>query len=347
LKLLPNNISMRKLFVSTIACCIFMGTLLETKAQDPQYSQFYANLVLLNPAFTGSGIGHRVAMNYRGQWVNIPGHYRQFAFSYDVPVQFLGSTNGLGINFNSDVAGEGNLRKLHATLNYAYQVDITDDHILRFGLRGGIMQASLDFFKLRFPDQINPTQGFTEPTQEPGSAAGLNNQIRADVGAGVAYFNRAAYVGVTLDHITQPEERFYDIPLAAGIDARLPMKLTATAGVKIPLSPSRRNRSSNDVSITPAVLYKLQGEFSQLDLGLYVNVEPMVFGVWYRNQDAVIGLIGIQTGNFRFGYSYDFTVSNLGQRVSGGSHEVSVVFEIEKRRRSRRNTPRDLPCPKF
>jgi len=345
--LLPNNLSMRKIFIYTFFVVSLVGSALDLQAQDPQYSQFYSNLVLLNPAFTGSGIGHRVALNYRGQWVGIPGHYKQVAFAYDVPVDFLGSTNGLGISFTSDVAGEGNLRRLNVTFNYAYQLEIDDNNVLRFGLRGGIQQNSIEFFKLRFPDQINPLQGFTEPTQEPGAAAGLDNRIQEDIGAGIAYFNKAAFVGVTVDHITQPEERFYDIPLAAGIDARLPMKITATGGIRIPLSASRRNRSAPDVSITPAVLYQLQGEFSQLDLGLYVNLEPMVFGAWYRNQDALIGLIGIQTGNFRFGYSYDFTVSNLGQRVSGGSHEVSVVFEIEKRRRSRRGSPKDLPCPKF
>jgi len=339
---------MKRIFAYSLALCwMVLGTIRTVQAQDPQYSQFYSNLVLLNPAFTGSGIGHRVAMNYRAQWVQVPGYYKQFAFSYDVPVYFLGSTNGLGVSFSSDVAGEGNLQKLNMTLNYAYEVEINENHVLRFGLRGGLQQASIDFFKLRFPDQIDAREGFILQTQEPGLAAGLSNQIRPDFGAGIAYFNQAAYLGVTVDHITQPTERFYNTPLAAGIDASLPMKITATGGVKIPIAASRRNRSAPDMSITPAVLYKQQGEFSQVDVGLYVNVEPMVFGAWYRNQDALIGLIGIQTGNFRFGYSYDFTVSTLGQNVSGGSHEVSVVFELEKRQSSKRPKARDLPCPKF
>ena len=339
---------MKKILVSGLAfCLVILGLNNPLQAQDPQYSQFYSNLPLLNPAFTGSGIGHRVSMNYRAQWVQIPGYYKQFAFSYDVPVFFLGSTNGLGVSFSSDVAGEGNLQKLNILVNYAYEVEINEDNILRFGLRGGLQQASIDFFKLRFPDQIDAREGFILQTQEPGLAAGLSDQIRPDVGAGIAYFNKAAYVGVTVDHITSPTERFYDTPLAAGIDASLPMKITATGGVKIPIGSARRTRSSADMSITPAVLYMQQGEFSQVDVGLYVNVEPLVFGAWYRNQDALIGLIGIQTGNFRFGYSYDFTVSNLGQNVSGGSHEVSVVFEIEKRRARRGPKARDLPCPKF
>ena len=339
---------MNKVFSKLVALMMLsLGLTLQVQAQDPQYSQFYSNLVLLNPAFTGSGIGHRFAMNYRAQWVQVPGFYKQFAFSYDAPVFFLGTTQGLGISFNSDVAGEGNLTKLNVMINYAYQVEINDDHTLRFGLTGGIQQASLDFFKLRFPDQINPRDGFTNPTQEPGAAAGLTNQIRPDVGAGIAYFNEYAWVGATINHITRPTERFYDFPLQQGIDATLPMKITVTGGINIPLKAGRRNRYSRDVSITPAFLYKMQGEFSQIDAGLYINVEPMVFGVWYRNQDAMIGLIGISTGNFRFGYSYDYTISDLSQRLSGGSHEVSVGFEFETTRRARKSKYKDLPCPKF
>lgn len=317
------------------------------RAQDPQYSQFYSNLTYLNPAFTGSGIGPRIAMNYRAQWVKIAGSYRQFAFSYDQPVYFLGTTQGLGVTFHSDVAGEGNLTKLDVIVNYAYQVDLSDDHTLRFGLSGGIQQASIDFFKLRFPDQIDPRNGFTQPSFEPGPGGGLSQAvIRPDVNAGVAYFNKYAWLGLTVNHITEPEERFYTgsgSGLPADVDASLPRKFTVTGGIKIPISGMR---SRNEASITPAFLYKMQGEFYQIDAGVYVNVDPMVFGLWYRHRDAMIGLIGVHSGPFRFGYSYDYTTSDLTQGISGGSHEVSVVLEFEQYRKNKFKH-RKLPCPRF
>ena len=303
---------MKKLLANATLVLAFCFAILDANAQDPQYSQFYSNQLMLNPAFTGAGIGPRVAMNYRAQWVKIPGYYRQFAFSYDQPVNFLGSNQGLGINFNSDVAGEGNLTKLNVSLNYAYELEIVDDHYLRFGLSGGVQQASIDFYKLRFPDQIDPRNGFTMPTDEPANIS--QAVVRPDVSAGIAYFNEYAWVGVTVNHITEPQEVFTQVS-QSNVDAKLPRKYTVTGGIRIPLRDMRNRR---ELSITPVFLYKMQGEFNQIDAGLYVNAEPMVFGLWYRHKDAMIGLIGVKQGPFSFGYSYDYTISGLTQRISGG-----------------------------
>ena len=320
---------------------VSMGISFDAVAQDPQYSQFYSNLVLLNPSFTGSGKGPRIAMNYRAQWTNIPGYYKQFAFSYDQPVYFLGTTQGVGVNFNSDVAGEGNLTKLNMTLNYAYMVEINDDHAIRFGLSGGVTQASIDFYRLRFPDQIDPRDGFVRPSNEPPFWS--QSQIRPDVNAGISYFNQYAWLGFTVNHITEPREQF-SYPNLSVPEAVLPRKYTVTGGLRIPV---RQMRNRREISITPAFLYKMQGEFFQIDGGLYVNADPMVFGVWYRHQDAMIGLIGLQYGAFSFGYSFDYTISELTQSTSGGSHEISLVLEFDQPRPNRKMKHRSLPCPKF
>ncbi|MEO0900211.1 MAG: type IX secretion system membrane protein PorP/SprF [Bacteroidota bacterium] len=331
----------RFLAQAILILALLVATTSQTFAQDPQYSQFYSNLVMLNPAFTGSGIGPRVALNSRGQWIKIPGFYQQFAASYDQPVQFLGTTQGIGVNFSADRAGEGDLTKLNVTFNYAYQLEVADDNFLRFGLSGGIIQASIDPFKLTFPDQLDPLNGGVGATREP-IQEWTTNRLTEDVNAGVAFFNEFAWVGLTVNHITQPDEIF--TLRGSGVDRRLPRKYTLTGGLNIPL---RSMRSRRDVSITPAFLTKFQGDFFQVDAGLYVNADPMVFGMWYRHQDAVIGLVGIRYENISFGISYDYTISELRQANSGGSIEASVVMEFESRRNFKPMKHRKLPCPKF
>ncbi|WP_417266065.1 type IX secretion system membrane protein PorP/SprF, partial [Brumimicrobium sp.] len=44
-------------------------------AQDPQFSQFYANPIYLNPAFAGSHGCPRFAVNYRNQWPALSGTF--------------------------------------------------------------------------------------------------------------------------------------------------------------------------------------------------------------------------------------------------------------------------------
>ena len=49
-------------------------------AQDPEFTQFYANKLYLNPAFAGSHNCPRIVMNYRNQWPAITGNFVTTAF---------------------------------------------------------------------------------------------------------------------------------------------------------------------------------------------------------------------------------------------------------------------------
>lgn len=67
-------------------------------------------------------------------------------------------------------------------------------------------------------------------------------------------------------------------------------------------------------------------------------------GVWYRNKDAFITSIGINTPHFKLGYSYDLTLSKLGTG-SGGSHELSMGINFNCK--PKRRTFRAISCPSF
>lgn len=340
---------MKQRFALSLLCILGLSllSLQEARAQDPQYTQFYSNQLMLNPAFAGSSEGPRLAMNYRSQWVKIPGFYQQGAFSFDQPFYIGNVRQGYGINIQYDRAGEGNLSKIDVTANYSLEVPLTDEHTIRFGIAGGFQQASIDFFRLRFPDQFDGRDGVVRPTFEPGALGGLGDvQYRPDFHAGFLYYNDYAFVGLTVNHLTEPIQRFYNdgLPLPPDISARLPRKYTVTGGLRLPVGPYT---DPDKVVITPTFLYKMQGQFNQIDAGLYIDVKPMTFGVWYRNQDAVIGLIGVRQGPLSFAYSYDYTISTLGQINSGGSHELSVTLEFEQDRKRRGLKHKDPPCPKF
>ena len=52
-------------------------------AQDPQYSQYYAAPLYLNPAMAGAEQMGRVGFNYRNQWPSIDAQFTTFSAYYD------------------------------------------------------------------------------------------------------------------------------------------------------------------------------------------------------------------------------------------------------------------------
>ncbi len=55
--------------------------------QDPIFTQFYSNPIYLNPAFAGSRVCPRFALNYRNEWPNISGNFITTAAAYDQKVE--------------------------------------------------------------------------------------------------------------------------------------------------------------------------------------------------------------------------------------------------------------------
>ncbi|MES1226414.1 MAG: type IX secretion system membrane protein PorP/SprF, partial [Bacteroidota bacterium] len=61
---------MMKKLICAMSLCLLLGT--AALAQDPNFSQFFASPLTLNPALTGKFDGvYRVAGNYRNQWPTI------------------------------------------------------------------------------------------------------------------------------------------------------------------------------------------------------------------------------------------------------------------------------------
>ncbi len=68
-----------RLFITAIFCI----TSFFLKAQDPNFSQFFASPLTLNPALTGKFDGQlRIAGNYRNQWPTINNAYSIGSYSF-------------------------------------------------------------------------------------------------------------------------------------------------------------------------------------------------------------------------------------------------------------------------
>jgi type IX secretion system PorP/SprF family membrane protein len=321
---------MMKRFLIGAAVMAFFLPNGDVQAQDPEFTQFYANPLYLNPAFAGTARCPRLVMNYRNQWPALSGTFVTTSASYDQHVESI--SGGLGLLVTRDNAGRGTLTTTMVSGIYSYQQAISRKFSLKAGFQVSYFQKALDWSKLTFGDQIDDRRGFIYNTQEIPRGGTVNN---VDFSAGLLGFSDVFYVGAAVHHLTEPNES-----LIVG-NSPLPMKFTGHAGAVIPLD--KKNRYS-ETNISPNVLYRRQGEFQQLNLGVYVNKGPLVGGVWYRFNDSFIALVGIQTDVIRFGYSYDVTTSDL-TTSNAGSHEVSLSVQFDCR--PKRSKFRTISCPSF
>ena len=303
-------------------------------SQDPEFSQFYANPLYLNPALAGATSGPRAVAGYRNQWPGMGNAFITYHASYDMYISQL--HGGAGLDITYDQAGSGNLNTLIISAMYAYKFNITDRLQASGAIKGGYYQWNLATTKLTFG---NP--GNWDPIL---SDYDYYNMVGVpDFGTGIFLsYDNLVYGGIAVDHLAEPNISFSSIN-----SIPLYRKFTAHAGSVINLR-SGGSDEDREFSISPNVLYQQQFKFHQLNLGFYLTIDPVILGAWYRynfeNSDAVIPMIGFHWKNLHVGYSYDYSLSKL-KDASGGAHEISASWQfaaIEKRR-----VIRAIKCPRF
>lgn len=309
-----------------LICLVVSATWQTLYAQDPQFTQFYANPLYLNPAFAGTARCPRICMNYRNQWPNLSGTYVTYSASYDQHIDAIGG--GLGFIVTQDDQARGTLKSTTGSLIYSYLLPVTREFSIKAGLQAGFFQKSLDRTKLNFGDMIDARRGFVWNTNE---VIPSQNKTGLDFSAGLLGYSKRYFVGFSANHITQPDEGLQGY-------SKLPLKITGHAGAIIPLE------KGSEAFISPNILFQQQQTFSQLNLGLYFVKNSFVGGIWYRNSDAFIILMGLQNDHLKVGYSYDVTISKLASNTAG-SHELSLQIQFECKPKKKKY--RTISCPSF
>lgn len=334
----------------TLFILLVFGLQPEVNAQDPQFTQYYAAPLYLNPAFTGTTGQHRASVNYRNHWSSLPRAFVTYAFAYDYNLP--SSNSSVGVIFSTDRAGTANLSSTNVGAIYSYTIPLNDKIRAVPALQVGYLSQSMDFSKLVFGDQLafgNPDAPTTDP-----DVRNLNSRNRFDFGSGLLVYNNTFWAGFALHHINQPNRSVLEG------ESELPMRMTVHAGWKIRLKQGPL-KSGIESSINPSFNFRRQGRFDQLDLGFNYYYRMLMLGLWYRgiplqqdmprtiNHDALAVSFGLSMHNLNFGYSYDMTVSKLGPASSGGSHEVSLVLQMQFSKRPGKVSRKDKynPCPAF
>lgn len=312
--------------IATFVLCISLFA----NAQDPHFSQFYSNPLYLNPAFAGTTKCPRVSLNYRNQWGTLSAPFETYSASFDK--HFDEIHGGIGAYILRDNQAYGQLKTTSFHLMYSYLLRATSKISFKFALQAGGFQKALDKSKLKFGDMIDARRGFIHYTQE---SLPVDTKSGLDFGGGFLMFTDNLYFGAAFHHITQPDEGLLGI-------SPLPLKITGHVGYSIPLKKSRPSDVDSYVSFN--LLYMNQSKFNYFNAGVYFVRGLFTGGIWYRHMDAVIIMAGLQLKDYKIGYSYDVTTSNLALKIAG-AHEVSISTQLKCKPKTRKF--RTTSCPAF
>lgn len=329
-----NKIYIKYIYkVILLTVVLLINSSINLYAQDPIFTQFYSNPVYLNPAFAGSNKCPRIVSNFRNQWPGFSGDFITTSLTYDQYVDKI--KGGLGIILMSDQIAK-TLKSNEASFVYSYHQHLSRKFTLNFGIQGTYISKSVDRSNLTFGDMIHPRRGFVLSTQDVINYAPVDI---FDFSAGILGYTDKFYVGFATHHLTEPSFSY----ISTNNTSFLNRRYTAHAGTEISLN-SKSLFSEEEKSLSPSVLFIKQGDFQQLNFGLYYRKGNYVVGAWYREGDSFIVTLGMNTKLLRIGYSYDLTTSQLGV-YSGGSHEISIALKLYCA--PKKKSLRAMSCPSF
>lgn len=157
--------------------------------QDPLFSQYHFNQMVINPGYTGIHGNTNVSVISRKQWLGAEGS--PFTNSLTGQTTFLSNKVGLGAMFVQDKLGVANNFEAHLT--YSYKI-IFGNKTLSFGLQSSLVSVSYNYEDLTLKSQDDPSfQG-----------SGISG-TKPNFGAGIALLSDTYFIGISSPRMLNSE----------------------------------------------------------------------------------------------------------------------------------------------
>jgi type IX secretion system PorP/SprF family membrane protein len=114
--------------------------------QDPLYSQYINNPLVINPAYSGSTTDFAASVMYRKQWAGFEGS--PVTMNANAHMALSNNRMGIGLLVLQDKVGSD--KTTEATITYGYHLPLSADLKLSFGLQGGFINYQTDYSDVNF-----------------------------------------------------------------------------------------------------------------------------------------------------------------------------------------------------
>jgi type IX secretion system PorP/SprF family membrane protein len=298
------------------------------KAQDPEFSQLFADRLFLNPALTGTLECGELNFNSRNPKPFLGNVYKLSSASFDTHVESI--HGGAGIHFLTDSQGRGAVKSTFFSALYSYKFNINRNYKASFGISAGGFQRKIDLQKLIFADMIDPNTGTISSVS--GEMLFSDQKIQLDLSTGFVMYSKNLFAGISVFHINS--YKTYE-------HSGLPPRLIVFAGKKIVLN--KFDSENNFITLAPYIAYRQQLGEQQVFYGTFLEKKHIKIGILFR-QNLILHSVSpvfsyeMSFSRYRISVSYE-VLSTQYYALSKHSFEISLSGKLNcKKKITRGNT---------
>ncbi len=299
---------MKALKKIAILSVVSMAGLTMSAQQEPMFTHYMDNTLLVNPAYAGSRDALTVNALQRMQWVDFKGAPVTQTITVHAPLR--DEHLGLGLSVVNDKIGPSNNTSVF--VDFAYIMKLSPKSKLALGVNGGInvFQASLSSLQL-------------EQQADPVFQNNISNQTTPNFGFGAYYYRERFYAGISVPNLMQNNYSVVNEPDGTTQMGSEQRHYYLIAGTVIKMTDNLDFKPTTLVKVTAAAP-------AQLDLtASFIIMKRLMVGVMYRSGDALGALVGVNvTEQLHIGYSYDWSYGLATSKYNQGSHEIELRYDF-------------------
>jgi type IX secretion system PorP/SprF family membrane protein len=267
--------------------------------QDPLYSQYMMNPLLINPAYSGMNTDLNASVMYRKQWAGFEGS--PVTFNANAHISLAENKMGAGLIVLQDQIGTDKTTEITAT--YAYHLPLNENLKLSFGLQAGVINYYSDYGDLKF----NPADARFTNTSE----------WKPNFGSGFLLHNEKFMIGLS-------------VPKMLKATSSIESFSTALYNQHAYLFAAYVFQLSYRIKLKPWVLARaVSGAPMSLDYAASIKIDDSyTLGLFSRNLATYGFLTQINLGdNLRFGYVFELpTKKSVGMQFT--THEITLGVRL-------------------
>jgi type IX secretion system PorP/SprF family membrane protein len=283
---------MKKIFLLIFVCSYGIAF----AQQDPLYSQYMLNPLLINPAYAGLNNNANGMIGYRTQWAGFEG--QPVTFNASAHSSFLNNKVGAGILFTNDRVG--NISNTSTNASVAYKLNFKES-VFSFGMQAGVQNYRTDYSELNIFDPSD------------NAFIGGERGSRLNIGAGAILKSEKFFIGLSVPRLLPSTFK------NGGQEFELYNQHYYLMGSYV-------YYLNEKIRLKPSVLFRgVSGAPASVDLAFNVNLNAIhTAGLFTRNFNTYGFMIQtLLKEQLRLGYVFELP-TNKSVGTTFTTHEVSL-----------------------